>query len=995
MPGTFSSLFPAWGPYSKTYMGISHLPALAAPGTALPLPATMDNGARFDCVVHPTLHSSFQPMPNTTTASTCHPFVDMSGDLTRVHYRYELGEGPGQRAYADVRFAPLDTDSVLLRTEFVNNTERMLDCVLNYFLTMDMPRERVARAQLKQGVLMVAGQDHQGVHFATPRPWDGQQPDATRAGVLRDGAFVDGYGFGDRVSCEHVPHLGLQPWGAQPGDSVTFDLPLPADVLRQRGYHLALRYRTVPRRETGGPSGFARHAMGIFSVEAAQEDAAPALLLSGAAEGQFQLENTPELSLLVLDMADKNLAWQDGRQLVLRSNQIQCGLEIDCLLLGTREALAQCTFDAQALLPAPVSVQAVARGVQVDYPAQGARYVLSPYGAATRLRMLHSGCLEDAEPMRVSNPHFTFDELDSPFSGSFPRKRSKPGTWVNIVTGDILVPPQGRALRYAVLTFDRERDAAAALPPADWQQHVFGRPGLPLDDVQKQQFNLAFPATALLPAAPKDIRQGMGILRATLLQNVVYPIYTKQGWIAHFTPGKRWDNLYTWDGGFIALGLKTVNRQLSEYMLDLYLAPLDDPEQAFVHHGSPVPVQWMALRELVSDAPPQEQLRLLKRYYERAKLFYLFIVGRTHGSTTDKFQSGLLSTYDYFYSAHGMDDYPAQLRTHLQGLSGNVAPAITASQAILGARTLTLLSHLFERLDAAQADALQADRRMYAADIQKLSQALEQHAWDADSQYYGYVVHDEHGAPQGILRDENGCNLNCGFDGAYPLVGLGAQAPHRRELLNKLTDERELLTPYGLTAVSQSAPYFSHAGYWNGSVWYPHAWYFGRTLLDLAQGDFLLTLVNRQLSAWCVQANARWNSYEMLRLASGEGAWHPTFSGLTSPLLNWAHSLYTPGTLTTGLSALVLSRERTARGGTSVLLCHQGQSDGFHLWLADPDARYTRCTAWRLNGTPDMQDIQLIFSSDDQLPDAPSHAQPLPSTLAHLQHGLWQVHVRL
>jgi len=91
----------------------------------------------------------------------------------------------------------------------------------------------------------------------------------------------------------------------------------------------------------------------------------------------------------------------------------------------------------------------------------------------------------------------------------------------------------------------------------------------------------------------------------------------------------------------------------------------------------------------------------------------------------------------------------------------------------------------------------------------------------------------------------------------------------------------------------------------------------------------------------------------------------------------------------------VLSRERTARGGTSVLLCHQGQSDGFHLWLADPDAHYTRCAAWRLNGTPDMQDIQLVFSTDDQQLDAPPHVQPLPSTLAHLQHGLWQAHVRL
>ena len=61
---------------------------------------------------------------------------------------------------------------------------------------MDMPRERVARAQLQQGVLMVAGQDHQGVHFATPGRGMGSSRCHPRR-VLRDGAFVDGYGFGD------------------------------------------------------------------------------------------------------------------------------------------------------------------------------------------------------------------------------------------------------------------------------------------------------------------------------------------------------------------------------------------------------------------------------------------------------------------------------------------------------------------------------------------------------------------------------------------------------------------------------------------------------------------------------------------------------------------------------------------------------------------------------------------------------------------------------
>ena len=47
--------------------------------------------------------------------------------------------------------------------------------------------------------------------------------------------------------------------------------------------------------------------------------------------------------------------------------------------------------------------------------------------------------------------------------------------------------------------------------------------------------------------------------------------------------------------------------------------------------------------------------------YDKAKLYYEFLRGRTHASTAAKFNNGLLTTYDYWYSHCGMDDYPAQV----------------------------------------------------------------------------------------------------------------------------------------------------------------------------------------------------------------------------------------------------------------------------------------------------------------------------------------------
>ena len=986
-------LFPAWGPYSKTYMGLSHLPALARPGAQLPLPLDARSAARFDCVVVPMLHSSQQPLPNTTRDGACHPFVNMASDLSRVHYRWQLGQGPRESAYAEVEFVCLDGEEALVRTTLVNNTDQALDCVINYFFTLDYPQERVTRVKTAPGTRYIPGERPAAVNFARPRPWDAQQPDAAPKGVFRDPAFTDGFGFGDRVSSGHVPHLCLQPWGLEAGDSVSYQLP--AEILSDAEPALAIRYQSVPARPTDGVADFAREALGI--PEPTNPGlAAVGLEVSGALQGIIELPAADSLRTFVVPAG--HLKRGQGNEVRLRALGAVCGLEIDGLLLGAREAVQACRFEEETLLPAPVEVIREEGGHVLDYPGQPVRYGFTAYDARVRLRHVYSGTLEDAEPMRLSNPHFSFDDLQRPFSGSFRRKQSSPGHWVNLITPGVVAAPHSRETRLARL---RALSAEAAPgkaenAPGEAFSHILGLEGPAPDSAARAAFEKAFaPVPPVLPGAPEDIQLGMGILRATLLQNLVYPIYTKQGWICHFTPGKRWDNLYTWDGGFIALGLMTASPALAEYMLGLYLAPLDDPEQAFVHHGSPVPVQFMALRELVAAADPAGQARLLARYYGRARLFYEFLLGRTHGSTTAKFETGLLTTYDYFYSAHGMDDYPAQLQTHLRGLAGRVAPAITSSQAILAGRSLALLAARYAQLteDSALRQGLEGHIREYERDMLALETALEEQAWDEASGFYAYVVHDGRGKKTDILRDDLGGNLDRGFDGLYPLAALGGAAKRQDRLLAHLMSEGELLTPYGLTAVSQKAPYFTPEGYWNGAVWFSHAWYFGRALLDYARGDFLLELVGRQLKAFSAQAVSRWNSYEMLRLTSGQGAWHPTFSGLTSPLLNWASSLYVPGTLTTGLAALVLER-REEGGLLHVLLRHHGRAKSFQLWLAVGDESPRDCRAALAQDDGQARDIHLLIGPAGKQLETPEGA-PVRSEIRRLSPGLVQVSISL
>ena len=303
--------------------------------------------------------------------------------------------------------------------------------------------------------------------------------------------------------------------------------------------------------------------------------------------------------------------------------------------------------------------------------------------------------------------------------------------------------------------------------------------------------------TSLLPqAAPYSF--GQQIFQATIMTNVVYPVYTQKQYIRHFTPGKNWNSLYTWDLGFISWAFNDLDPVKAFETIKAYTIE-PGGQSAFIHHGTPLPIQFFAFSDLLTKAGSDEMMEFM---YPRLKRYYEYVMGKT-GSTT-MMPSGLIRTWDYFYSTGGWDDYPPQheLRTE-RHLYPHVAPMVSSSYYLRAAKILRMIaSHL----------GYTKDVKVYDKDIKGLSSAILGSAWDKEAGYFGYVMHDESGKPQGIYRHSDGSNFNMGLDGVSPLVAGICPEEIRSVLIDNIFSPEKLWTDSGISTVDQSASYFSVDG---------------------------------------------------------------------------------------------------------------------------------------------------------------------------------------
>lgn len=389
---------------------------------------------------------------------------------------------------------------------------------------------------------------------------------------------------------------------------------------------------------------------------------------------------------------------------------------------------------------------------------------------------------------------------------------------------------------------------------------------------------------------------GQRLMQAVMLTNVVFPVRLQGAYIRHFTPGKWWDSLYTWDNGFIALGMTEINVSLAKECLDAYLTEPGNRHAAFVHHGSMVPVQayvYKAIYEKTGD------VGFLRDFYPSMKQYYDFYAGHNPASSMVMKESGLLRPFDYFYNSGGWDDYPPQKYVMEKRMGDRVSPVINTCHAIN-----------FARIMAMAAAALGKDGESYREDGKRWKQALMTYAYDEETGYFSYLVHGDFGTA--ILRTEEGENYNKGLDGAYPFMADVGTETQKKRLAGYLMSEEHMWTPAGISVVDQAASYYRPDGYWNGSVWMPHQWFVFLGMLEQGYAEYAVKIAETALNLWKRETDASYHCYEHFMVQSRRGAgWH-NFSGLSAPVVLWYHGCFAEGTITAPVNLLV---ERTSWDG--------------------------------------------------------------------------------
>ena len=428
------------------------------------------------------------------------------------------------------------------------------------------------------------------------------------------------------------------------------------------------------------------------------------------------------------------------------------------------------------------------------------------------------------------------------------------------------------------------------------------------------------------------------MLAYTTFLNVVYPIYTRRQYIRHNTPGRNWDCLYSWDSGFIGMGLATADFDRAFECLYTYLTPVGDRHSPFVFHGSVVPTQIFLYQYLFNKYP--EHRDRLAEIYPMVKQFYDFYARMDERA--DQMPSRLLKTWNIFYNSGGWDDYPPQEYLHratregLDTTTRNTSPVITSAVTVLIAKIMRGIS----------AELGLADVDEYNAVIAKYSKAVLDNAWNDETGYFSYVVHDESGKPKKFLKHPDGSDYNQGFDGIYPYIAGITDAHQDGKILANI--ENGLMTPIGVGVVDTRASYYNSGGYWNGSVWMPHQWILWRSLFDRGECELAFRIADTALKVWKRETDETYSCFENFMSANGRGSGYHHFSGLSTPVLMFFESYYKPGTVTVGFDSTVVSELWNEDKTNLILKARVGGKSPVILVCLSAEKNYT----FTVNGKP-------------------------------------------
>lgn len=827
LTGTHDLGLSTWGPYTKRYMGFSHIPEI-------------QSGCRFDVSVFPGLYRRKLCIPNVMWESDYHPWK-ATADLSYVCHRHDI-EWKDQ-VYCDISYLRVSEEEVLVRSEFVNNTVEDQNAVLHYMASMNFPPTGpYSTSEQPHPEVCLPGKaqwqdalEYTSILETAPKAHSSLMPDACLLGEISGAGFVKGQGIG-----------GFGPAISRIGYTVRVSAPYNNAVL-------VLRYRLAAGKKakiqlTTGPVGMKTKK--IITLE-----------------GKEGL-TTKDISLGAISK---------GSQGVVLESLTKTSCDLDGFVLVEKKQAREVTFSDGAWQHTPQLIKDPGGNwVAMKYDRVKPWYGMRWEGEHSEVREFPCKDLDIFfERTNNQNVQHLFDN-------------SGEGHFTNGFVRPLNLKPKSNLTVYGMIITGSKKKVVDDLK--NWQ-------------VSRAKLAEQFAAAEALASLPTCNPSGSPFtfsqekMTATTLSNVVYPVRARGEWIRHSTPGRWWDCLYTWDSGFIGLGLVELDKNRALENLNAYVTDPGCEDAAFIHHGSPVPVQFYLFFELWNKVESATESRaLLEFFYPRLQQYHRFLAGRLGSSTTRNLSSNLLRTWDYFYNSGGWDDYPPQQHVHKQGLAATVSPVVNTAHAIRTAKFMRLM-----------ASELGLDTAEYDEDIEIFSAALQEYSWDEESGYFGYVKHTSQGKPTGIMRHEDGTNFNMGLGGASPLVSGICTPGQEKRLVEALMSPERMWSRCGLSTVDQSASYYKPDGYWNGSVWMPHQWFMWKALLSAGKAKEAHKIAKTGLELWKKEVELSYHCFEHFIVKTGRGAgWH-SFGGLSTPVLSWFYSYHVPGRVTTGYDTVVLS----------------------------------------------------------------------------------------
>lgn len=835
-------------------------------------------GLSFDFSVFPLLAdpSAKNQLPSVTDASGVHPW-EAASDLG--YYSMRIESIWKDQFYTGVSFSQLSKTSRLIRLECVNQTAAPQQITLNCLSQLVFPPLHELSAEpirlcdvvLPPDGIWVHALDYAELQFARPRPTDDLVTDGKWRGEERRHDCVGG-------------SVVAQKFGMDSGDTLVYRVLLAKPLS-----NAALIWR--------------------FQIDRGES---VTFQLSGPINREVTFRGGDTFSTATVPLGKLGAG-----NLVLRfTSQGGGAVALNGFAIVESAQANDVAFMEQPWHPIP-KVESISNGLILKYED-----VLNTYGFTIGVPLAPSRELKWSE----LDPAFGME----PGPDTRPRifgdaRRGQAGDpdslFVHAASQPLMLAPHSRQVIYGLICAGPEKEVrrrlAAFDPKGDRNERIYLA-------AKRRAFKTASSPTG------QEFKFSQQLMAAVTLSNLVYPLYTQRGYIRHYSPGRIWDCLYTWDTGFIGLGLVELDLQNALEILNAYLTP-PGAQSAFIHHGSPVPVQIYLFWELWNRTQSRD---LLEYCYPRLRQYHAFLAGRLGSSTTRRHRDHLICAWDYFYNSGGWDDYPPQKYIHAQNLEAAVAPVVNSAHTIRCAKILRA---------AAAALGRTGDFAAYDKDISDLSDSLQKYSWDESSGYFGYVMHDDRGEPTGILRHESGANFDMGLDGIYPLVAGICAPAQERQILERLFSPQHLWMEIGITTVDQSAPYYIPTGYWNGSVWLAHQWFFWKTMLDLGRGDLAVRIARTGVALWKKVTDSTYDCMEHFEPREPFGSGWRQFSSLSSPALSWFASLYTPGRFTCGFDTWIESCEFSGnnRGLRAKLKPANGVGRNFSILACmNPDSRY-------------------------------------------------------